>query len=61
MNKKKEKNGIKTVILTVAILVSMIFSIYGCYWIIKSVSYNVFYKDMVKATITEMVRPESLQ
>jgi len=37
------------------------FFLYGCYRIAKSVSYNLFYEDMVRASITEMVRPEALR
>ena len=32
--------------------------IYGAYWVAKTVSYSIFYEDMVKVTITEMVKDE---
>ena len=34
---------------------------YGSYWIFKTVSYQLFYEKMVKQTITEMVKPETLR
>ena len=35
--------------------------IYGAYWLAKTVSYQVFYKDMVEHTVKEMVKPEYLK
>ena len=35
--------------------------IYGIYWIAKTVSYEIFYKDMVQETIQEMVKEEYLR
>lgn len=35
--------------------------IYGIYWLAKTVSYNLFYEDMVRQTITEMVKKDSLK
>jgi hypothetical protein len=35
--------------------------IYGFYWIVKTVTYTIFYEDMVKATITEMVKQVALR
>lgn len=35
--------------------------IYGCYSVTKTVSYKIFYEDMVRETITEMVKPEALK
>jgi hypothetical protein len=34
--------------------------IYGFYWIAKTVSYTIFYEDMVQDTVKEMVKPEYL-
>lgn len=34
---------------------------YGMYWIAKTVSYTIFYEDMVQETIQEMVKPEYLK
>jgi hypothetical protein len=44
-------------ILGIALSLSFI---YGCYWVAKTVSYSVFYEDMVQETIREMVESESL-
>jgi hypothetical protein len=35
--------------------------IYGTYWVAKTVSYKVFYADMVEQTIKDTVRPEALR
>lgn len=35
--------------------------LYGCYWIAKTVSYTLFYESMVKQTVIEMVKQESLK
>ena len=37
------------------------FFIYGGYWIAKTVSYKLFYKNMVQNSIIEMVKSESLK
>jgi hypothetical protein len=34
---------------------------YGIYWCTKTISYKIFYEDMVRAEIVEMVRPEALR
>ena len=49
------------VTFAVMVAVAIIVFIYGCYWVAKTVSYNIFYEDMVKATITEMVKSEALK
>jgi hypothetical protein len=51
MNIKHIIGGIVGLILTIAI-------IYGCYWVAKTVSYKIFYEDMVKQTIREMVHTD---
>jgi hypothetical protein len=33
---------------------------YGLYWVVKTVSYELFYADMVEETVREMVAPEFL-
>ena len=53
--------AIKDILITVGILLLICAFIYGCYWIAKTVSYQIFYKDMVRETITEMVKPEALK
>ena len=35
--------------------------LYGTYWIAKTVSYEIFYEDMVEDTVREMVKPEYLK
>lgn len=35
--------------------------IYGSYWVAKTLSYKIFYEDMVKATIAEMIKPGALR
>ena len=37
------------------------FFVYVCYWLVKTISYNLFYEDMVKKTVQEMVKPEYLK
>lgn len=34
--------------------------LYGCYWVAKTVSYNVFYEDMVEETIELKVKETCL-
>ena len=55
------KNIIKggaIILLTVVITGGFI---YGSYWVAKKMSYKWWYEDMVKQTITEMVKPEALK
>ena len=35
--------------------------IYGCYWFFKVFSYWLFYEDMVKQTINEVVKSVALK
>jgi FtsZ-interacting cell division protein ZipA len=51
----------KNLILSIAGIVCIIAIIYGAYWIAKTVSYQVFYEDMVKQTVRDMVKPEYLK
>lgn len=44
-----------------AVVVIIVFFIYGVYWVGKTVSYKIFYEDMVKKTVREMVKPENLK
>lgn len=46
---------------TFLIIAAVLFFLYGCYWVAKAVSYTIFYEDMVKQTITEMVKQEALK
>ena len=36
-------------------------ALYPFYWAAKTVSYEIFYKDMVQDTVREMVKPECLK
>ena len=49
------------ILLIIAVIIIFCFFIYGCYWIVKTVSYKIFYEDMVKDTIVEMIKPEYLR
>ena len=46
--------------LTIAGLVFFCGLIYGMYWVFKSVSYGLFYEDMVIETIHETVQSKCL-
>ena len=46
--------GLMGLILALSIL-------YGMYWLAKTVSYQVFYEDMVQETVQEMVKEEYLR
>lgn len=35
--------------------------IYGVYFTFKKISYAIFYKDMVNATIVETIKPECMR
>jgi hypothetical protein len=35
--------------------------LWGGYWIAKTVSYRLFYKEMVEQTVIELVKPDSLK
>lgn len=34
---------------------------YGLFWVTKTLSYQIFYKDMVMETVKDMVKPEALK
>jgi len=55
------KNTVQMVAYSVAGLTLFCGILYGSYWVAKTVSYSLFYEDMVKQTVIEMVRPESLR
>ena len=57
--KKKDKVLIVIAGLAAAIIIPAF--IYGAYWMAKTVSYNLFYEDMVRQTVAEMVQPEALK
>lgn len=51
---RKITSSIVGIVLTFAL-------IYFTYWVAKHGSYWLWYEDMVKQTITEMVKPEALK
>jgi len=54
------KNAQIVLFIVTGIVVSCI-ALYGMYWVVKTVSYSIFYEDMVKNTIVEMVKKDSLK
>lgn len=60
------RKGVKVSIIKgyvglILVIVAVLVAIYGAYWIAKTVSYMIFYEDMVKATVREMVKKDSLK
>jgi len=53
------KNAQIVLFIVTGIIVSCI-ALYGMYWVFKTISYSIFYEDMVKNTIVEMVKKDSL-
>ena len=51
------KKGLLSIVGIIVILII----IYFCYWIFKTVSYKLFYEDMVEETITEMIKSDCLK
>ena len=56
-----KKNGFLKISIVIVGIFTVTFFIYGCYWVAKTVSYKVFFANMVRSTITEMVKPEALK
>jgi len=54
------KSTIKTVAGGLAGLIAICAVVYGMYWIAKTVSYQIFYEDMVIEEIQEQVKSECL-
>ena len=46
---------------SIAILIIVLSILYGCYWVTKTISYKIFYEDMVIETITETINSKYLQ
>lgn len=62
LDKLRKKFGVVGDIVVGAVLVAaFLLFLYFCYYIVKTVSYNIFYEDMVRGTITEMVKENSLR
>jgi hypothetical protein len=55
------KKAIAYILMIVAGLILFGFFIYGCYWVAKTVSYSIFYEDMVVETVKELVRENCLR
>ena len=51
----------KNIVMFVGATLLICAMIYGLYWVTKTVSYEVFYEDMVQETVREMVKPEHLK
>ena len=52
--------NIKMILISSAGVVVFGLILYGCYWMAKTASYSIFYEEMVRGTIIEMVKPEYL-
>lgn len=50
-----KKLDVQVIALSVLSIVAFCFFIYGSYWVAKTFSYKIFYEDMVKETVVEMV------
>jgi len=48
-------------LLYIVALVCVAAMVYGSYWVAKTVSYTIFYEDMVKDTVRQMVKDECLK
>ena len=57
----KGENQMNKVIWYIAAIVGCLTVIYGFYWLLKTGSYWLFYEDMVKDTINEMVKKVALK
>jgi len=51
----------RKLLIVIAGLLGFVAFVYGMYWVFKTVSYVLFYEEMVKATITTMIKPEYLK
>ena len=51
----------RAVLLSLAALILITEIVYGCYWMIKSLSYFFFYEGFVQQTVREMIKPEYLK
>jgi hypothetical protein len=45
----------------IPIFVGIALFLYGAFWVGKTVSYKLFYEDMVRFTVQEMVKSEALK
>ncbi len=51
----------KDVLLIILALAAAAGFIYGVHWVVKNVSYAIFYEDMVTETIREIVKKSALK
>lgn len=51
----------KNFLMGVLMFVLICSFIYGCWWVVKTCSYTIFYENMVEDTIRDMVEPEYLK
>lgn len=58
MNYHYEYKGWGAKVVAMVIFASVL---YGSYWVVKTVSYEIFYKSMVEATVVDMVKQEALK
>lgn len=56
-----ERTMMKNVLLVIAMIAVICVVIYGGYYLAKNASYWLFYEDMVKETVQEMVKQEALK
>jgi uncharacterized membrane protein YkgB len=59
--RRNKMGSIKGIFAAVIIVITLSGLIYASYWAVKTLSYQIFYKDMVRETTAEMVTPESLR
>lgn len=53
---KKTTGNVLQFFLVIGAIALVCSLIYGSYWVAKTVSYSIFYEDMVQQTISEMVK-----
>ena len=51
----------KTMMLRTIVVITICVFLYGAYWLTKHGSYWLWYEDMVKNTIREMVKQDALK
>lgn len=51
----------KSIILNIVGMIIFIACLYGAYWLVKNGSYWLWYEDMVKDTVREIVKEEALK
>lgn len=56
-----KKDTLVMVSLSIAGLALVVAIIYGSYGVAKTVSYQIFYEDMVQQTVKEMVKSDALR